>query len=142
MGGYPHAARHDHFYEHARARNHMHDHPQSGSHGSYTGSSTDPFSSPFVQNATGYRRSESGATSRSSSTQPNFQRGGFQSPRSTPWTTSSGEGRRSSAADGHPTPDEAAAESGVMRALGASGLVGVIILVATIGGNSKRTRTS
>lgn len=52
---------------------------------------------------------------------------------------SSGEGRRTSAANGRPTQDEAAAESGVMRALGASGLVGVIILVATVMGDPKRT---
>ncbi|KAG8216389.1 hypothetical protein J3R82DRAFT_6493 [Butyriboletus roseoflavus] len=139
MSGYPNAARHDHLYEHAHARNHMYHRPQSESRESYTGSHKDPFSNPVVQRATGYRRSGPGAASQSSSTQPNFQRDGFQSPRPTPWTASSGEGRRRSAANGHPTPDEAAAESGVMRALGASGLVGVIMLVATMGGNSKRT---
>jgi curved DNA-binding protein CbpA len=132
----PNAARHDHLYEHARASNHTHRRPQSGSQASYTASRTDPFSSPFVQRATGHRPSGSGATSQSSNTRPNPQQDGFQSAGSSPWM---GEGRRTFSAKGRPTKDEAAAESGVMRALGASGLVGVIILIAALGGNSKRT---
>ena len=47
--------------------------------------------------------------------------------------------RHPSAANSRSSEDEAAAESGVMRALGASGLVGVIMLVAAIMSNSKRT---
>ncbi|KAH0834762.1 hypothetical protein J3R83DRAFT_10358 [Lanmaoa asiatica] len=139
MGSHPHAASHDHLYGHARTSNYAHRRPESGSQASYTGSRMDPFSNPSVQRATGHRRAGPGAASQSSNAQPNYQQGGFQSPGSTPWTASSGEGRRSSAANGRPTQDEAAAESGVMRALGASGLVGVIMLVAAIGSNSKPT---
>jgi len=139
MGSHPYAASYDHPYEHARTNNHRHHRPQSGPQASYTGSRTDPFSNPFVQRATGHRRSGSGAASQSSDTQPNFDQRGFQSPGPTSWMASSGEGRRTSTANGRPTQDEAAAESGVMRALGASGLVGVIILVATVIGDPKRT---
>lgn len=138
MGSHPHVGRHDH-YEYTRASNHMHHHPQSGSQASHTGSRTDPFSNPFVQRATGHRRSGPGAASQSHSTGSSSQQGGFESARATPWTASSGMGRHSSAANGHPTQDEAAAESWMMRALGASGIVGIIMLVAAIGGNSKRT---
>lgn len=92
-----------------------------------------------MQRATGHRPSGSGATSQSSNAQPSFRQGGFQNAGSPPWTPSSGEARRTSSTNHQPTQDEAAAESGVMRALGASGLVGVIMLVAAIVGNSKRT---
>lgn len=123
----------DHLYERAT-------HPRAGSQASYTGSGsgTDPFSSPFVQRATGHRRSDP-TSGPWTSARSQYPQGGFQSAGAPPWTQSSGNGRRSSTADGRPTQDEAAAESGVMRALGASGLVGVIILVAAIGGNSRRT---
>ncbi|KAF8551406.1 DnaJ-domain-containing protein [Imleria badia] len=136
MGGHPNAPRYDHVYEHARASNHR---PQSGSQASHTASRTNPFSNPFVQKATGHRPSGSGATSQSSNAQANFRQSGFQSAGSTPWTASGGEARRTSAANRNTMQDEAAAESGVMRALGASGLVGVIMLVAAIVGNSKQT---
>ncbi|KAF8434605.1 hypothetical protein L210DRAFT_3649100 [Boletus edulis BED1] len=129
MGSYPNAARYDHLHEHARASN--------------SGSRIDPFMSPLVQRVTGRRRAESAFASQSDSTPPHFRQGGFQSASSVPpWTGSGSEGRRTSAADGRPTRDEAAAESWVMRALGASGLVGVIMLIAAIMGQGNAKRTS
>ena len=140
MGSHPNGARYDNHHQHPRGTsnyNNTHNRPQSGSQSSYTGS--DPFSNPFVQRATGHRRAGTGATSQSNDLPPNFQQDGFQSAGSTPWPSSSGEPRHTPAADSRPTQDEAAAESGVIRALGASGLVGVIMLVAAVVGNSKRT---
>lgn len=114
----PHAARHDN----------LHEHP---------GSRPDPFTNPFVQRSTGYRRSTTpGAapSSHPSNARTNSQPGGFQNAGHSSWTA---ETRRSSTSDGRPTQDQAAAESGVMRALGASGLVGVIMLVTAIACNSR-----
>ncbi|KAG9311797.1 hypothetical protein JVU11DRAFT_8044 [Chiua virens] len=101
---------------------------------------TDPFLNPSVQKATGFRRTRPSTASQSSYVPPNSQ-GGYAA-----WTASRSHGSGMSEGRGHtvdnhdrPTQDEAAAQSGVLRALGASGLVGVIMLIAAIGGNSKWT---
>ncbi|KAF9226278.1 DnaJ-domain-containing protein [Gyrodon lividus] len=145
-GGHPNAPRHNHPYEHARAGKYMFYRPPPGAQTSYIWSHKDPFSSPFVQRATGQasaRPSESGSSSssgsasgsQSSSTQHSSsssgaQRGSFQSTTFKPREATSGVGRQSSENTGPPTQEEVAAESGVLRALGASGLVGFIMLVA------------
>lgn len=136
MSSHPNATRYDYLYEHARAGGHTHPRSQSRTQ---TGSRADPFLHPFVQRATGHRRSEPGATSQESNTRPDFRQSGFQNAGSAHWTPSGGMARHPSAANSRSSEDEAAAESGVMRALGASGLVGVIMLVTAIMSNSKRT---
>lgn len=124
---HPRARPRDH---HAAGHDNLHEHP---------GSRPDPFTNPFVQKSTGYCRSAPGATpsSHSSNARTNSQPGGFQNAGHSSWTASSAETRRPSTSDGRPTQDQAAAESGVMRALGASGLVGVIMLVTAIACNSR-----
>jgi hypothetical protein len=138
-GGHAHAPGHNHPYEHARAGKHMFYRPPSGGPTSHTWSHKDPFSSPFVQRATG-SRSGSGSSSgpspgpasgpRSNSAPQsgngNAKRGGM------PREASSGVGRQSSETTGRPTQEEVAAESGALRALGASGLVGIIMLIAAV----------
>ncbi|KIK80458.1 hypothetical protein PAXRUDRAFT_833515 [Paxillus rubicundulus Ve08.2h10] len=125
-GGRAHAPRHDNPYEHTRAGKYMFYRPPPGPQTSHTWSHKDPFSSPFVQKATG-QQSNSAPKSGSG----NARRGGM------PREASSGVGRQSSETTGRPTQEEVATESGALRALGASGLVGVIMLItAAISGKT------
>ncbi|KAF8840076.1 DnaJ-domain-containing protein [Paxillus ammoniavirescens] len=149
-GGHAHAPRHNHPYEHARAGKYMFYRPPPGAQTSHTWSHKDPFSSPFVQRATGQASAHhpSGTGSGSGSGSSSGPSPGFASgPRSNsapqsgngdakrggmPREASSEVGRQSSETTGRPTQEEVAAESGALRALGASGLVGVIMLIAAV----------